>query len=176
MVCLDTSCHSNIWMLVLTYSPWIINALVMVSKQQYQPMETSQGFEMTDLSRGEWEDWDSLNPWQALNWHYRRIGEDLYSQELGAFQASQLLEKPQTSGSQSETTPPSETALPPDLRQGHWVSNSFQATPATVSTTTLLHSNGSGMSTDIELTFHSLEFPTCALHWACELTWMSWSL
>lgn len=45
----------------------------------------------------------------------------------GQVQATEILEKPQALGSQSEAAPP------PVLRQGQWVSNSFQASPATVS-------------------------------------------
>jgi hypothetical protein len=50
----------------------------------------------------------------------------------GQVQASQLLKKKtQASGCQSEIALSSEAALPPGLRQGQWVSNSFQ-TPAMV--------------------------------------------
>ena len=64
-------------------------------------------------------------------------------------QASQLLKKTQASGSQSETVQqsetdlPSEASLPSDLRQGPWVSNSFQSPGP---------SNGPGMALEIEPT------------------------
>ena len=46
MVCLDINIGLELWFLNN-------QGLVMIPKQQYQPMETSQVFEMTDFSRGE---------------------------------------------------------------------------------------------------------------------------
>jgi hypothetical protein len=57
------------------------------------------------------------------------------SPRTGQIQTSQLRGGggTQASGNQSETAWPSAAALPPGLRQGQWVSHSFQASPATVS-------------------------------------------
>ena len=46
MVCLDINIGLELWFLNN-------QGLVMIPKQQYQPMETSQVFEMIDFSRGE---------------------------------------------------------------------------------------------------------------------------
>lgn len=51
----------------------------------------------------------------------------------GKVQTSQLLEKPQAAGSQSETTMWLEAAPQLGLRQDQWVDNRFQACPETVS-------------------------------------------
>jgi hypothetical protein len=76
---------------------------------------------------------------------------------------------PQASGSQSETALPSQVAPPPGLKQGQWVSNSFQTTSATVSSQPPVPSNGLGMSIKIkpkiEIIYLSLDFLYYALNW-----------
>jgi hypothetical protein len=75
----------------------------------------------------------------------------------GKSTASQLLKnKQKTKQTKTKTNPglrqPSEAASPLGLRQGQWVSNSFQTSPATVFSPPP-PSNGSGMSLEIEPTY-----------------------
>jgi hypothetical protein len=80
-----------------------------------------------------------LTPQQASNWQFRRLGLNLYFQEV---EKSRQVQAP-------------EAALPPDLRQGPWVSSSFQTPSATSSVTVpspSCPSNGSEMSLEIEPT------------------------